>query len=102
MQPQTMTEPPPCFKVGAKHSRWYRSPTLRHTLTRPSLWKRRKRDSSEKTIRSHSSSHFLRFWHHFSLALAFSFFKSGFLQAAQLRSSNSAMYLRTVFWHKGL
>src|SRR5271167_590283 len=76
MQPHTMTEPPPPCTVGFRQSTLYRSPTPRHTPARPSLWKRQKRDSSEKTTFFHSSSHARRSLHHPSLALTFFFSKA--------------------------
>src|SRR5690348_14302460 len=100
MQPQTMTEPPPCFTVGARQSMWYRSPGLRRIFIRPSLWKRLKRDSSEGTISFHFPSHFSRSRHHAGLASMFFSLRSGFLHAIQLRNPALATYFRTVSLHR--
>src|SRR5262245_36516599 len=94
-----MTEPPPNFTVGFRQSRRCRSPIPRHTFIRPSLWKRQKRDSSEKTTFFHSSLHSLCSLHHLSLALTFFFDKYGFLHAEQLENPCAAMHFRTVSLH---
>ena len=80
MQPQTRTDPPPCFTEGLKHSFVHLSPTLLLTYSQRLDPKFSNLDSSLHNTLFHWSS-FQSFWAlaYLSLFTLFPFHKSGFL-----------------------